>query len=287
MKIGFLGSSAGWHYQDFQRVAGNRHELVPLDFSQLGGTLADQCSDIYCGSQRLSDFDCILIRAMPAGSLEQVVARMDLLAQLEKLGVAVINPAKSIEAAVDKYLSLCRLREFGISLPNSGVFQTTGPALDFMKRQGSDVVFKPIFGSEGHGLERFTNVDQARIFFDQLVEQEGAIFLQKFVQNANKDLRLFVIGETVFGMSRHNDRDWRKNVSQGGEAKPYLVSSEERELAIACSTAVGTYIAGVDVIVNDAGQYQAIEVNSSPGWRTLSKILRVDIANEILKYLET
>src|SRR5262245_20696561 len=53
------------------------------------------------GETQLSHCDCLLVRTMPPGSLEQVVFRMDALARLEAVGVPVVNPPKAIEAAVD------------------------------------------------------------------------------------------------------------------------------------------------------------------------------------------
>ncbi len=286
MKIGVLASSSSWHFLDLQRASEERHQLIPLSFSELGGTIQNSGGEIFAGTRPLSDFDCILVRAMPAGSLEQVVARMDLLFRLEKLGVPVINPAKSIEAAVDKYLSLCRLKDCGIGIPDSGIFQTTEPALEFFRHHQSDIVYKPVFGSEGRGIERLTDPRVAKELFDQLVSENKLLYLQEFIPNVAKDLRLFVVGQNVFGMSRHNEEDWRKNISRGGKALAHPVSGEEKKLAIACSTAVGTHIAGVDIIIDHEGHYLAIEVNSSPGWQTLSQTLQIDIASEIVKFLE-
>lgn len=287
MKIGVLTSTPGWHFQDLKRAAGQQHELIQLSFAEIAGTIQGSGTKFYVGDQPLSRFDCILVRAMPAGSLEQVVARMDLLFRLERSGTVIVNPAKSIEAAVDKYLSLCQLNDSGIAIPYSGVFQTIEPALNFLTECNLDAVYKPLFGSEGRGLQRLKDMASAKQLFQELVEAEQVIYLQQFVPDVVKDLRLFVIGDRVFGMARHNDSDWRKNVSLGAKATPHTVNSAERKLAIDCAKAVGTAIAGVDVLLDEDGRYRAIEVNSSPGWQTLSKTLNVDISAEIIRYLES
>ncbi len=56
---------------------------------------------------------------MQLASLESVVFRMDLLARAEALGIPVINPAKAIEAAVDKYLTTARLAAAGLRVPRT------------------------------------------------------------------------------------------------------------------------------------------------------------------------
>lgn len=286
MKIGVLTSSEGWHFQDLKRAAGPQHEIVQLCFSNLGGTIQKSCDQIAVDGHQLSTFDCILVRAMPPGSLEQVVARMDLLYRLERSGVPVINPSKSIEAAVDKYLSLCRLQDAGIATPVSAVFQTAEDAFHFYKLHNSDVVYKPLFGSEGRGLLRLSDDQTANQTFQQLISEQRVIYVQEFVPDVVKDLRLLVIGQQVYGMSRHNEFDWRKNISLGGHAVAHQVTPHEKSLAIRCAKAVGTNIAGVDVLQVTNNRYVAIEVNSSPGWQMLSRTLDVDIAAEIMRYLK-
>lgn len=286
MKIGVLTSSKGWHFEDLARAAGKRHQLVQFSFNDISATIQDSGSDFFVGVHPLQSLDCVLVRAMSPGSLEQVVVRMDLLFQLEKIGVCVINPAKSIEAAVDKYLSLCRLQQLSTSIPRSGVFQSVEPALQFLERCNLDAVYKPLFGSEGRGLQRITDRQSALRLFEDLISAQQVIYLQQFVRNVAKDLRLFVVGDRVFGMSRHNELDWRKNISLGAEGNVHHVTESERRLAFDCAGALGTSIAGVDVLLDDRGKYQVVEVNSSPGWQTLCKTLNVDIAAEILLHLE-
>jgi ribosomal protein S6--L-glutamate ligase len=284
MRIGIL-SRDGWHYRDLKRAASDVHEMIRLDFDQMAGVISSEDEELFERGQPLSQFDSVLVRAMPAGSLEQIVTRMDMLYRLERLGVAVVNPAKSIEAAVDKYLSLCRLQDAGIPIPDSGAFQTAEMAHNFFHSHNMDVVFKPIFGSEGQGLVRLTTEQQARRLFAELEDAGKVIYLQRFLPDMRDDLRLFVVGEKVFGMARRNDNDWRKNVSLGGESHPHEPSPEEVELALASAAAVGTYIAGVDVLKDVDGRYQVLEVNSSPGWRAISKTTGVNIAREIIAYL--
>jgi ribosomal protein S6--L-glutamate ligase len=43
----------------------------------------------------LAGFDAVIVRTIPAGSLEQIVFRMDILHAVEGRGVRVVNPAAS------------------------------------------------------------------------------------------------------------------------------------------------------------------------------------------------
>ena len=111
------------------------------------------------GGVDLAQLDAVLVRTMPPGSLEQVVFRMDVLARLEAQGLVVINPARAIEAAVDKYLATARLQAAGLRVPRTAVCQTVEEALGWFAELGGDVVLKPLFGSEGRGITRL--VDEA------------------------------------------------------------------------------------------------------------------------------
>src|SRR5262249_707754 len=66
----------------------------------------------------LSNVDALIVRTMPPGSLEQVVFRMNLLAQIEARGLQVLNPPRAIECAVDKYLTTARLTAAGLPVPD-------------------------------------------------------------------------------------------------------------------------------------------------------------------------
>src|SRR5947208_1224253 len=71
----------------------------------------------------LDDFDAVVVRTMPPGSLEQVVFRMDRLHALAARGFPVLNPPRALEVCVDKYLALVRLAAAGLRVPETIVCQ--------------------------------------------------------------------------------------------------------------------------------------------------------------------
>src|SRR5207237_7469693 len=105
----------------------------------------------------LSDYDGVLVRTMPPGSLEQVVFRMDVLHRLERRGVRVLNPPLAVEACVDKYVTTARLEAAGLPVPPTIVCQHADDALEAFTALGGDVVVKPLFGSEGRGMVRVSD----------------------------------------------------------------------------------------------------------------------------------
>ena len=292
MKIALLGSSTSWYYHDLARAAAGRHELAAVTFKDLwsavGGDAADNdATNVASGGYDLKSADCVLVRTMPPGSLEQVVFRMDALAELEVAGTLVINPPRGVEAAVDKYLTTLRLKRAGMLVPRTVVCQTADEALAAFTELGGDVVLKPLFGGEGRGIARLAEDGLAERAFRMIEQLGGVLYLQEFVPHEGHDLRLLVVGRRVLGIRRVNELDWRTNVSRGAKAEPLEVTPQLAELAHQAAAAVGLPLAGVDLLPGRDGKLYAIEVNAVPGWRALAGALKIDVARLVLELVES
>lgn len=285
MRLAVLSSANSWYARDLQRAAGDRHVVVPLPFTQIQSAVG-KTTDVLVGDHTLTEFDAVLVRTMPPGSLEQVVFRMDALQRLESLGIATINPPKSIESAVDKYLTLSLLQQAGFDVPPTETNQTVDDAMAGFHRLGGDVVVKPLFGSEGRGITRIDDEAIAIRTFKLLVQLGAVIYQQQFIEHEGYDIRLLVIGEEVLGMRRSNQLDWRTNISRGATAEPIEVTAEMVEQARRAMQSVGALIAGVDLLPARDGRCLAIEVNAVPGWRAMAKARKTDVAAKVLEFVE-
>src|SRR4051812_20355296 len=124
MHFAVLCSPGSWYLKDLQRAAAERHEITALSFRELTARLDSARPRFVVGGFDLDLVDAVLVRTMPPGTLEQVVFRMDLLARLEAAGKVVVNPARAVEAAVDKYLASAKLSAAGLPTPRTVVCQT-------------------------------------------------------------------------------------------------------------------------------------------------------------------
>lgn len=283
MRIAILSGGTGWHVQDLLRAAEKLgHTAEIFDFR-----------GIFTGSptpvpswEPLAGFDAAVVRTMPAGSLEQIVFRMDLLHAAAGNGVKILNPPRAVEACVDKFLTNARLVRAGIPVPLTVVCQRADDGLAAFAELGGDVVVKPLFGSEGRGMIRVADPELAWRTFRAIEQTGGILYLQKFVRHPGWDLRAFVIGgKVVAGMRRTSSFDWRTNVAQGGTAERVELAAAERDLAIRAAAAVGAPVCGVDLLPGPAGEMFVIEVNAVPGWRALSVACELDVASAILRFL--
>lgn len=295
--LGVLASKSGWHFQDLERAANNapsEYSLSSLDFRQLSAQIAENKSsdntvDIISNGNQLSKFDAIFARVMPAGTLEQIVFRMDALNRLESQGTRIINSPRAIEIAVDKFLSLAILSQQQILAPETYVAQTASDAERYFNELDGSAVLKPLFGSLGNGVVKLSDDQQAHNAF-QVCQQAGkAIYLQKFIDTGGTDFRFFVIGEKVWSIKRTaKPGDWITNVHQGGTPSMHQPTAAESELAIRSARATKCEIAGIDVAYDqETGEPYVLEVNAAPGWQAISKTLEVDFANEILVHCAT
>lgn len=278
MRLAILSSGLGWHVRDLIRAATDLgHVAEAVDFRRAWGRLPGAATS-------LADYDVVIVRTMPPGSLEQVIFRMDVLLRLEASGVRVYNPPRSLETCIDKYLAGTRLEAAGLPTPPTWVCQDAETALSAWETLGGDVVVKPIFGSEGRGMMRVQDPELAWSIFRSLERSGAVLYLQKFIPHPGWDLRVFVVDGRILGaMRRHAGRGWRTNVAQGGTTEAVDVTADERRLALAAAQAVGARAAGIDLLPRPEGGYFVLEVNAVPGWRALAPTLGIDVARAIIE----
>ena len=212
---------------------------------------------------------------------------MDALARLEAHGVVVLNSAKALECAVDKYLASTRLEASGLTVPETVVCEQADAAMDAFEALGGDVVVKPIFGSEGRGIVRVSDPELALRTFRTLQRIQSVLYLQRYVEHQGWDLRAMLLdGQFLGGMRRHCTADFRTNISQNGRAEPHDLTHAEKEIALHAAEATGTRFAGVDLLYARSGDCYVIEVNAVPGWRAFRKTTGVDVAARVIASLE-
>jgi len=287
MRFAVLADPDSWYLRDLARAAAARNlEVTQVSFSQVTAEVSSSDSTrIFSAEHDLTKFDAVLVRTMPPGSLEQVVFRMDCLARLEAQGICVINPARAVEAAVDKYLTSAKLQAAGLLTPRTITCQTPDDAMAAFEKLGGDVVLKPLFGSEGRGITRLNDPALALRAFKMLTQLGAVLYIQEFIEHEGCDLRLLVLGDEILAMKRRNSLDWRTNVSRGAKTERLALTSELRDLAYRAASSVSAPLAGVDVLPAKDGRLYVLEVNAVPGWKALARTLDVDVAAKVLQFV--
>lgn len=287
MRLAILASDDSWYYRDLARAATDRgHHVERWDFPQIVATARTGAETFAVGETAAEEVDAVIVRTMPPGSLEQVVLRMDWLARLEARGVRVINPPKSLECAVDKYLTTARLSAAGLPVPDTIVCESPEAALIALDQLGGDVVVKPLFGAEGRGIVRVSDPDIGQRVFFTLSRLQSALYLQRFIDHGGSDVRVLVLdGKVLGGMRRVSENDFRTNVSRQARGEPHSPTPTECEWALRATAATGAVFAGVDILYDRDGRGSVIEVNAVPGWKAFARTNQIDIADVFVQWL--
>ena len=274
--LGIVGQAGSKHLADLERAAAaQNHRVIRHDWRNLEANEPN--------FQSTPD-DALIIRSMPLGSLEQVVFRMDWLHAQESAGSRILNPPRALEISIDKYLCTHRLRNAGLAVPRTVVCQTADQAMNAYTLLGSNVVIKPLFGSEGRGMVHITDPETAWRVCTTLERLQAVIYLQEFLPHPGWDVRLWVLQNRVLGaIQRHATAGmWRTNISLGGTPAIYPLTPELEHLGLASAKAVGAVAAGVDAMLAN-GIWYLLEVNAVPGWQGFAKVTGIDVAAEVVR----
>ena len=287
MRVAILSARQGWHTDQLCRALAERgHEgrVLPYEtlVAHLGG--GGSAPAMTAGDEDLGACAAVLARIIPAGSLEQIVFRVDALHTLEERGIPVVNPARTIERTVDKLWTTALLEQAGLRVPETVVCEGADVALAAFRALG-DVIVKPLFGSMGLGMVRVTDEDMAFRVFRTLETLRGVYYVQRTIDHGGCDVRAFVVGSRVIGAIERSAPGWKTNLARGGHARPVTLEPEQTELALAAARAVGADYAGVDLLPARDGTVYVVEVNGIPGWRGLQEATSHDVAAAIVELL--
>jgi RimK family alpha-L-glutamate ligase len=290
MHIAILNAGTGWHTDELCRaLAARGHTARVLPYEGVVarlGTAPGVTTRLSSGGSEILDADAVLARIIPAGSLEQMIYRVDALHWIERRGVPVMNSPKAIERSVDKFYTTALLQEAGLPTPETVVCEGAAEAMAAVLAMG-DVVIKPLFGSMGHGMVRVSDPDIA-FRAVRTLEQLGVVFyVQRAVDHGGRDVRVFVVGGRVLAAieRRAPDGHWRTNVSLGGAPRPFDLSPEWEQVAIRAAATIGADYAGVDLLPSNDGTVFVLEVNGIPGWQGLKQATGVDVAGAVVDHL--
>jgi len=234
--------------------------------------------------------DAVLVRGIAGGSFEQVTKRLGVLHALRELGVPVYNDARAIERSVDKSMTSLLLHAARIPTPPTWATESPAEAQRIVMREsaaGHALVLKPLFGSQGKGLQRVGAVSGTHQPLPPLDAGFGALaYLQRFIApltTPGYDWRVLVIGGRAVTAMRRVSSHWVHNVAQGARCEAAPLTPDLAELAQAAARALEMDYAGVDLMPSAEGApIQVIEVNGVAAWQGLQRVTSFNIAAAIV-----
>jgi len=241
-------------------------EPFPFKFHEILGSIGLEPKIAVSGTRIFEALSAIIVRPIGRGSLEECLFRLDILHTAERNNLKIFNPPSAIEKAVDKYRALSLLSEKGIPVPETVVTENPDIALKAFDRLGGDVVIKPVFGSRGIGITRVSDRDIAERILRGLEYFRHLLYIQRYIEHGDRDIRAFVIGDRVVSAMYRSSDGWKTNISQGASPVPLILSEYLEKLAVRSARTIGCEIAGVDILETTRGPL-VCEINAQPGWK--------------------
>jgi RimK family alpha-L-glutamate ligase len=284
VQVVVLAARTGWHTHELERAAAERgYQLTVLPYEGLVARIGP-APGLRSRNTELDSADVVLARIIPAGSLEQIIFRVDALHRLEDRGTRVVNSPRAIERTVDKFWTSTLLEQCGIPTPETVVCDDPEEAVAAYRTLG-DVIVKPLFGSMGLGMVRVSDEEMAFRVFRTIEQIRGVYYIQRTVDHDGTDIRAFVLGGRVIAAIERRATGWRTNLARGGAARTLSLSEQLSALAVRAAAAVGADYAGVDLVTGRDGTTYVLEVNGIPGWRGLQEATGLDIAGRLVDHL--
>lgn len=211
------------------------------------------------------------------------------LRQFEMQGVFPLNESVAIGRSRDKLRALQLLARAGIGLPVTAFAHGPRAAEEVVREVGgAPVVIKLLEGTQGMGVILADTEASAKSTIEAFSAANINILVQEFIREADgTDVRAFVIGgRVVAAMKRVSiSGDFRSNLHRGGTPQAVEISPDERTAAARAAAVLGLNVCGVDMLRSNRGPL-VLEVNSSPGIEGVERASGIDVAKEIIEFLE-
>ena len=232
----------------------------------------------------LPDYDVVL----PRFGTTSTQMGCAVLRHFQGKGVYCLNKELAFLVARDKWRSLQMLLEQGIAVPSSVLSGCEVEPKQAIKQTTSPMIIKTLKGSQGIGVILAECPQSAVSILETLKDANVPVLLQDFVEEAKgTDIRCFVIGDKVVATMQRmgQDGEFRANFHRGGTAEKVKLTEDEKSIAIRATKALGLAVAGVDLIRSKEGLL-VLEVNASPGLEMIEKTSGIDIALQMILFLE-
>ncbi|MEJ2540640.1 MAG: 30S ribosomal protein S6--L-glutamate ligase [Gemmatimonadota bacterium] len=286
MKIGILSRKASlYSTRRLREVVEERgHEARVIDPLRCYMDITARNPRVMFGGEELV-FDAIIPRIGASSTFYGTAV----VRQFEMMGAFTVAGSEAIARSRDKLRSMQLLAGEGVGLPITGFAHSSRDNKGLISMVGgTPLILKLLEGTQGMGVVLAETRKAAESVIGAFRQLDANILIQEFIGEAQgSDVRAFVVGgRVVAAMERHAAADeFRSNLHRGGTANPVRLTAKERNTAIRAAKVMGLAVSGVDLIRSERGPL-VLEVNSSPGLEGIETTTGVDVAGEIVEYIE-
>ena len=288
MDIGLL--SVSMNVYSTKRIAEEAenlgHYIELIDHTKCSVKLGSGKPMVYYLNENVTDaFDAIIPR-IGAKVTKHGAA---IVKQFEMNGVFSTAHSLSITRARNKVRTLQILSRKHIPIPET-LFSINPDDIEEQIELlgGPPVIIKLQEGTQGLGVILAETKKSAKSIIDTFYKMDTSILIQKYIEESNgEDIRIFVVGNKVIASMKRTSAvdEFRSNVHRGGFTEAIEPTAKEQYIALNATKHLGLGVAGVDIIRSKKGPL-LIEVNASPGLQGIEAATGINIAKEIILFVE-
>ena len=287
MRIGILSRGEQlYSTQSLIKAAEKRgHTVKLLDIFQCVLSLDTNKPAIIYDNEELEAFDAIIPR-IGAGITNSGAT---VIRQFEAMGTFSTTSSLGLLQSRDKLSTIQILAAQGIGVPKT-IYPDyyTNHIKEVQYLGGFPVVIKTLTNTHGEGVMLVNSEKELNEAIDYMIKNSNRYIIQEYIKESRgKDTRAFIInGRVIACMNRTSSgEDFRSNLHLGGTPTKTQLDESTIDLAVQAAQMVGLAIAGVDIIESNRGPL-VLEVNASPGLEGIETITGIDIAGNIIEFIE-
>jgi ribosomal protein S6--L-glutamate ligase len=268
-----------------EEAAGRGHKVRVLDTLKFGIYLSQGEPDLTFKGKPLQHFDAVVPRIGTSLTFYGTAV----VRQFEQMGTFCLNTADSILASRDKLASMQALSRHDVGIAQTAFVRSQNDIFQAINEMGgAPVVIKLLSGTQGIGVILAESNKVAEAIIETLSSVKQNVLVQKFVsESKGRDIRAFVVGDKVVAAMRRTavGQEFRSNVHRGGTTQAVELDEAFERTAVRAARLLNLKVAGVDMLEGKDGPV-IMEVNSSPGLEGIEKATGVNVAREIIRFLE-
>jgi [lysine-biosynthesis-protein LysW]--L-2-aminoadipate ligase len=207
---------------------------------------------------------------------------------LERGGIPTINTHAVTATCASKLDTSAALEAAGVPTPATAIAFTPEAALVAAEELGYPVVLKPVSGSWGRLLAKINDRDAAEALFEHkalLGGPEHSIFyLQGHIDKPGRDIRAFVVGDSVICAIYRESEHWVTNTARGARTRNCPVDATLRDLSVRAAAAVGGGVLAIDLLEDRDGLLVS-EVNATMEFKNSIDVTGIDIPGHVADHV--
>lgn len=261
------------------------HKVSVVSHTQCYVVIESGNPKVYYGDHSIDEVDAIIPRIGASVSFYG----SSIIRQFEMQKVFTTTSSLALVRSRDKLRATQILSRHGIGIPKTAFAKKPKDVENLIKSVGgAPLIVKLLEGTQGLGVVLAETRKAAKSVIEAFYGLNALIIVQEFIAEAgNADVRAIVVdGKVVAAFKRQGkEGEFRSNLHRGGKSELIKLSAKEKNAAVNATKALGLAIAGVDILQSKRGPL-VLEVNSSPGLEGVETATGVDVAGNIIQYIE-